>query len=525
MKTEEIYSQILPKTELEELRETIEALQKANEELQGKNESLVKANGELTTRLNWLIKQLFGKKTERDVEAKEKQLTFDFFEEEEKKPDNGEKKVVAEHTRKKPNRNGQDAIDFPEDIPEEIIYLDIPDSEKVCPETGEPLVLIGEEVTKKLAFRVGSYFIKKIIRPKYANPQREEDGVIIESLPDTIIPKCRADESLLAEIVTKKFADHLPLNRISEIMSRDGIKISRKLLSQWIVKCGMALVLLYNVMMKLILRSGNIFIDETPVKVFDKQTKRNGFMWVIVGGAMADPPYRVYDFRMNRRHINVFDILADYQGVMHSDKYEAYQKVSKKKGIFWSPCWAHIRRKFFEIPGNSELKSWILRKIRYLFMFERVAWARTPEERLWIRKEKEVPIIDEIIAKVNDALKKPFLPKSNLGKALQYFHGLIPHLKTYTEHAYARLDNNPAERAIRPLALGRKNWLFFGSEQGGQAAAVLLSLVQTCRGLNINPKEYLEDIFRRIMSHSAQKLEELLPDQWLLAKMQKAQEK
>jgi len=156
-------------------------------------------------------------------------------------------------------------------------------------------------------------------------------------------------------------------------------------------------------------------------------------------------------------------------------------------------------------------------------MLERVAWARTPEERLKIRKEKEVPIIDELIHKIKSRLVNgTILPKSKLKEAIGYFCSLIPYLKNYTEDAFARLDNNVAERAIRPLAIGRKNWLFFGSPDGGEAGAILFSLVQTCRGLGINPREYLEDVMRKIMSHNSKKLYELLPDHWLSSRLQKA---
>ena len=149
-------------------------------------------------------------------------------------------------------------------------------------------------------------------------------------------------------------------------------------------------------------------------------------------------------------------------------------------------------------------------------MLERVAWARSPEERLRIRREKEAPIIDELIVAIKGKLiDGKILPKSKLKQAMGYFCGLIPYLKNYIEHPFARLDNNVAERAVRPLAIGRKNWLFFGSPDGGEAGAILFSLVQTCRGLGINPREYLEDVMRKLMGHSNQKLHELLPDEWL----------
>ena len=149
-------------------------------------------------------------------------------------------------------------------------------------------------------------------------------------------------------------------------------------------------------------------------------------------------------------------------------------------------------------------------------MLEKVAWTRTAEERLKIRQQKEAPIIDELIEKIKGRLiDGKILPKSKLKEALGYFCGLIPYLKNYINEPFARLDNNVAERAVRPLAVGRKNWMFFGSPDGGKAGAILFSLVQTCRGLGVNPREYLEDIMRRLMSHSSQKLHELLPDNWL----------
>ena len=270
-------------------------------------------------------------------------------------------------------------------------------------------------------------------------------------------------------------------------------------------------------MLKHVLASDNIFMDESPVKLWEKEKCKTGYMWVVVGGNEANPPYRIYDFRENRCHDNVLDILEDYRGILHSDKYGAYQRLAEKKIIIWCPCWSHIRRKFFEAEaGDPVFRQWVLRKIRYLFMLERVAWARSPEERVKIRKEKEIPIIDELISAIKAKLMdNKILPKSKLREAIGYFCGLIPYLKNYTQHVFARLDNNVAERAVRPLAIGRKNWLFFGSCDGAEAGSILLSLVQTCRGLNINPREYLEDVMRRLMSHPAQKLAELLPDKWL----------
>jgi transposase len=476
----------------------------------------------LKEQLEWFKRQIFGKKSERVVsDLDSKQLTFEGFENASTKK--VEKKTIPAHTRKKPNRNGQDKITLPDDLPVKTTVLDIPADQKVCQETGKPLVQIGVEVSHKLAHEPGAYYIKEIVRPKYVNPHKEEAGVLTASLPDSLLPKCRADESLLAEIITKKFADHLPLYRIAEIFKRDGVGISRKLLSQWVIRSAIALKPLYDKMLERVLESKNIYIDDSPVKLWETSKCKQCYMWVVVGGCEANPAYRIYEFKQDRGHDNVLDILKDYRGGLHSDKYAAYQKLAERKIITWYPCWSHIRRKFFEAEaGDQAFRQWVLRKIRYLFMFERVAWARSPEERLRIRQEKEEPIIDELIEKIKGRLVDgKILPKSKLREALGYFCSLIPYLKNYIRNAFARLDNNVAERAVRPLAIGRKNWLFFGSQEGGEAGAILISLVQTCRGLGINPREYLEDIMRRIMGHSNQKLHELLPDEWLKNRNQK----
>ena len=477
----------------------------------------------LKEQLAWFSRQLFGKKSEKIIPAPDngEQLfpgLEEFFADAEAEDKNEKEEGKPEKTRKKPIRDGRDAIKLPNDLPIRTIVLDIPEKDKICKETGSPLKKIGEEVTFKLAYTPGSYFIKKIIRFKYSISTHEGQGVLCPELPCTIFPKCKADDSLLAEIMVKKFSDHLPLHRISEILGRDGIGINRKLLSQWVVHCGQALTPLYNEMRKHVLSSGNIFVDESPINVQAPVSLQKGYMWVIVGGNEANPPYRIYDFRGDRSHKNIFEVLIKYKGVLHSDKYGAYETLSQKEGIIWSPCWVHIRRYFFEADsGDSDFREWMLRKIRYLYMFEKIAWSRSSEERIRIRQTKEVPIIDEIIKRVRDrAVKGGLLPKSKFSKAIGYFLGLVPHLKNYTLYANARMDNNVAERAVRPLAIGRKNWLFFGSLDGGQSGAVIFSLIQTCRELGINSQEYLEDIFRRLLDHPANKLYELLPDQWLL---------
>lgn len=480
----------------------------------------------LGEQLAWLQKQLFGRRSERIVGAADSQtLTLDFGEQVPPPPP----EVVEEirYQRRKPAKNrGADTLCYPENLPVKRVELDVAPQEKICPQTGEALVRIGEEVSRKLARKAEQFYIIEYVRPKYASRKNPDLGVRTAALPDAIIERCPADESLLAYVLSAKFADHLPLYRLVEILGRSQVRISRQTLSKWVLTLGAGLSPLYDAMKARVLDSGVIFADESPIRLQVKGKGRcqQAYMWVYAGGGGGDPPYRFFEFRSNRSHAHPEQTLRHFQGVLHSDKYGAYEKLAKREGIQWCPCMAHVRRKFIEAEtGDPELRRHILRKIRHLFLLERVAWKRSAQERLRIRRELEKPILEELTRRVKERLfAGGILPKSKFHQALNYYMGLAPHFDNYLHHPEARLDNNVAERAIRPLTIGRKNWLFVGSEDGGQASATLLSLVQTCRNLGINPQAYLEDVLRRIMGHPAKRIQELLPDQWLAAKQKDA---
>jgi len=477
----------------------------------------------LKEQLCWLKKQVFGAKSERIV-ADLGQQSFSFAEAEAEPPAPEPVEEIHYQRRKSAKNRGRDTISYPDNLPVKRIELDVPAEQKVCAETGEPLVCIGQEVTRKLARKAEQFYIVEYVRPKYASRKDPDQGILTAPLPDAIIDRCPADESLLAFILTGKFADHLPLYRLVEILKRSDVRISRQTLSKWVLTLGAALSILYDAMKEQILETGVVFVDETPIRLQVKGKSRcqQAYMWVYAGGGGGDPPYRFFEFQLNRNHEHPSETLKDYKGILHSDKYGAYEKLAQEEDITWCPCMAHVRRKFVEAEnGDPELRRRILRKIRHLFLLEKVAWARTAEERLRIRQELEKPILEQLSAMVKERLLAGgLLPKSNFCKALNYYQGLAPYLPNYLNNPEARLDNNVAERAIRPLTIGRKNWLFVGSEDGGRATATILSLVQTCRNLDINPQEYLEDVLRRLMGHPAQRIHELLPDKWLAAKNQ-----
>lgn len=302
------------------------------EQLQAEIHTLKNENTTLKEQLAWLTRQMFGKKSEKIIsQTDSKQLTFEGLEDLE--PEKEEQKPVKGHSRATSKNKGKDKITLPDNIPVEEEIIDIPEEEKVCPETNEPLVKIGEEISYKLAHKPGSYYVKKIIRPKYAFQKKPEEGIKVANLPEGLLPKCRADESLLAEICTRKFGDHLPLYRIKELLSREDIEISRPLLSNWVLRSGLALCPLYEEMQKHILDSGNVFADETPVDLLmpGKGKTHQGYMWVMAGGKGASPRYRTYHFRLNRKHCHIGDLLGKYNGVLHSDKYGAYETLAKEK--------------------------------------------------------------------------------------------------------------------------------------------------------------------------------------------------
>ena len=479
----------------------------------------------LKEQLVWLKKQVFGAKSERIV-ADLGQQSLPFPEVEQPEPAAAPVEEICYQRRKSAKNRGRDTISYPDNLPVKRIELDVPDEQKVCAETGEPLVCIGQEVTRKLARKAEQFYIVEYVRPKYASRKNPDQGILTAPVPDAIIDRCPADESLLASVLCAKFADHLPLYRQGEILRRSQIFISRQTLSKWVLALGVGLDPLYVAMKSRILASGVIFVDESPIALQGQEKGRcqTAYMWVYAGGGGGDPPYRFFEFCTSRSHAHVEKTLKDYRGLLHSDKYGAYEKLARREEIQWCPCMAHVRRKFVEAEqGDPALRRRILKKIRYLFMLERVAWARSPEERLRIRQELEKPILDSLTALVKERLLSGgLLPKSKSHQALNYYMGLAPYFENYLTNPDARLDNNVAERAIRPLTIGRKNWMFVGSEKGGQASATILSLIQTCRNLGINPQEYLEDILRRIMGHPASRIEELLPDLWLAARQQNA---
>ena len=478
---------------------------------------LTKENEILREELAILKKALFGPKSERIVSS-DAQLELDL----------GLSATVSEplpekESTSKSNKGRKglklNRFEIPEGLPCEKIIIDVPEEDRICSETGLPMIFFKNEVSRKLAYKPGSYYVKEFIRPIYKSPKCNE--LVIADLPDFPIEKCRADVTLLAYILVMKFADHLPLYRIEEILKRSNINIQRQTLSGWVLKLGDVIMPIYDLMLQKVLEGNRLFTDATGINYLVKgKGSQKGYIWVYCGGdgeiKSKSPPYLVYEFTPDGKHVHPERLLNQFSGLLISDAHRAYENAALREDIQWQPCLAHARRKFVEAQsGDPKVKAQIITFFKELFLNDRGYWGDTTSaERLIARRKTQEPIINKIYEIIKAQVDKSILPKNKFSKALMYMYSREAHFKTFLGNPDTLIDNNLSERAIKPLVIGRKNWLFLGSKDSGKPTAAILSLVQTCRHLNIDPAKYLEDVLRKIMGYNSQKLHELLPDKW-----------
>lgn len=266
-----------------------------------------------------------------------------------------------------------------------------------------------------------------------------------------------------------------------------------------------------------IFRRKILFTDDTPVKLRNKNKgkSKTGRMWVYVGGGVG-PPYRVFEFTIDRCKDRPKNFLAGYQGYIHADAYKGYDDLFAQDGVFECGCWMHVRRKFVEADdAPTFLRCEVLGTIRNLYRYERFIRDRSHQVILAVRNEKIESLIDELFTRTATALTKgEVLPSSSFAKAVGYMHNLGDALKTFICNPYLKPDNGQSERAIRPLTIGRKNWLFVGSKSGGDATGILFSIIQSCRIIDIDPFIYITDVLCRINDFKSTDIWQLLPNNW-----------
>jgi len=416
----------------------------------------------------------------------------------------------------KARRPGHGRRRLPKHLERRRVEYDLKDGEKQCPHCRREMKVIGEEVSERLEYIPASLHVIQEVCRKYAC----EKGctVVTAAKPMQPIEKGLPGPGLLSHVAVSKYADHLPLFRQTGMFERDGITLSRSTLCGWMSACAELVKPLYLLVKEKAMKSKAVQTDDTPVAVFDPDlTKtRLGRIWTYVGD--KDHPYTVYDFTPTRCRDGPIKFLDEFKGYLQADAYSGYEALyaTPGRGVTEVACWAHARRKFYDAQSSDLMRSMImLAYIRLIYGVEREAkdLALDAAGRKRLRQEKSLPILGGIKTYL-EREQASVLPKSPEGMAIAYTLSNWEALIRDCEDGALEIDNNGAERRLLGIAVGRKNWLFFGSDRGGETAAVLNSLIVTCKRNAIDPFAYLRDIFERISAHPMSRLEELLPDRW-----------
>jgi len=392
-----------------------------------------------------------------------------------------------------------------------------------CPRCGETLRKIGEDVTETLDYVPGRFKVIRHRREKLAC--RACDTVVQPPAPYHPIARGRAGAGLLAHIVVSKYDDHLPLYRQAEIYAREGVELETSTLSGWVGATAAALAPLTKLLATEVMASETLYGDDTPVPVLAPGSGRTktGRIWTYVrderpfGGAR--PPAALFFYSSDRKGEHPRAHLAGFAGVLHADGYAGFNGLFETGRIIEAACWAHVRRKFFDVHAAtaSPIAKEALDRIGQLYAVEKAINGSPPDQRQQQRQLKSRPIAEALALWAEETVPK-LSRKSELAAAFRYMRARWPALTRCFDDGRLSLDNNPAERALRGVAIGRKNYLFAGSDAGGRRAAAMYSLIETAKFNGLNPQAYLADVLARIADHPAKRVAELLPWNWQTAR-------
>lgn len=483
---------------------------------------------QLKEQIEWLKRQMFGRKSERYdpnqlfLDSLMLEATAQNSPTEPEELEEPEIPIEA-HTRKRKS-GGRNAI--PDDIERVYHVIDIPEEEKVLPD-GTPRPVIGHEDSERLAYIPGKFTVHVTRRIKYGSPGgAEEHGVVIAPVPERLLPRCMADETLLAHLAVAKYGDHLPIYRMEQIFKRANIDISRQTMCRWLKESGLALNLVAQEIKKRLFATGMVHFDDTPVDLLQDNRKKprgkrisEARFWV-ASAAPRDGPWTVFDFTEDRSADGPLEFFKDYGGKYTCDAYPVHDKLlpqvdGKLDETRMYGCWAHTRRYFYDAHKSDapRIGAEFVALIQELYTVEREIAESSDQERLEQRHARSKPMLEKIRAKI-DALLPDALPKSKLGQALAYANKFWKRLTHFIDDPQAGIDNNPAENAIRPIALGRKNWLFIGDKEAGKAAANLMTIIGTCKKAGDNPYEYMLDVMQRLPKMKTTEIGQIIPEHW-----------
>jgi transposase len=471
----------------------------------------------LQQQLDQLKKMIFGSRHERFVPSlvSDPQLSLDIQAEATSSRTVNQQQISYTRTNiaveQKPLQH-PGRMKLPESLRREEIIIEPTEDITACKK-------MGEEITEVLEYEPGELYVKQYKRIKYAKPGNS--GVIIGGLPSRPLEKAMAGEGLLAQIIIDKYVDHLPLYRQMQRFERAGVKLSYSTLTDWVSGTCQLISPLFEGLKKEVLQSNYLHVDETPIKVLDKDKKgdaaagsaHRGYYWVYQNSI---DKIVFFDYQEGRGRAGPTDILQNFKGYLQTDGYNVYDVFDKTQGITQLHCMAHARRMFSEAIDNDQVKAeYALQEIQKLYMIERVIKEQNLSfaEIKAFRQVKSVPIL----AALGKWMTNEYIhasPKSSIGKALGYSIERWEKLSRYTEDGKLNIDNNPVENSIRPVAIGRKNYLFAGSHQAAKRSGMLYSLLGTCKMHGVEPYKWLKDILQKIATHPINKIQELLPQRY-----------
>ncbi len=455
-----------------------------------------------------LQRMIYGAKSERFVSAQiPGQLSlFDSVKEEEKPEAKKETVTYERETGKSKKAEGHGRLPLSPNLPREEHTIepkeDITGARK-----------IGEEINETLEYVPGKLYVKKIIRPKYL--LQDQQTIVIGELPSQPIPKSNAGAGLLAQMHVAKYVDHTPFYRQIQQLKREGVIVAPSTMNDWSEKTCELLDILYNRIKEKILQSDYLMMDESPIQVLTEDKPKathQGYMWVNVA-PMEKLVY--FNYRQTRSGQYPIAFLKDYHGALQTDGYAGYNVFESDPNVTLLGCFCHARRKFDEARKNDKEKAeFALTRIQQLYNIERKARDQelSWEERKKLREKEAIPVLAQIEKWLKE--QRNMAPKSAIGIAVNYTGRMWPRLVRYVEDGRYSIDNNPIENKIRPLALGRKNYLFAGSQRGAHRAAMMYSFFGTCKMNEVNPFLWLHDVLSRIQEHKANRIDELLPQNW-----------
>ena len=412
---------------------------------------------------------------------------------------------------------------LPDHLPRVEIVHDLTDQQKKCPCCGKDRICIGTETSEQLEFDPASLKVLKHIRHKYAcgscgNGCDQCDcksHIEIATKTPQPIEKGLAGPGLLAYVITSKLGDHLPLYRLEDIFLRQGAEIGRSTMCAWMLAAGQLIKPLVELIATKVKQSQVIHTDDTRVPVQDRTMKgkcKSGRIWTYIGD--GHHPYIVYDYTPDRTRAGPQRFLADYKGYLQADAYGGYDGVYHKGQVIEVACWAHARRKFFDAKETDGRRAAaMLEMVQQLYAVENQAKSLDDEPRRQLRQQQSVPILQSIKRWIDEQLPL-VLPRSPMAQAMQYTLNQWDALNRYIDQGYLNIDNNAAERALKRIAIGRKNWLFAGNDDAAANHARLYTLIASAQRHGLDPQAYLTSVLAKISSTPLSEVNQFLPDLW-----------